>query len=222
MRKKILLLLICLLCFGCSKKEIKKPTKKEKTETKEVYIDNNPIPIGLYTLKTEGVLERVDKEEKVIESNKDIIFLQVFPSAEKQIKLTDDFPINFYNEWNKYDENHKYKIGFNINYKLSDGTTISDNILTPEDTTKHLEYIIAYLYDDYANRDKSWYSHIEQDDYNENTTFTSIKLYANGNFAQVISSIKLTIFTYDEDDFDENNEYRGKSKHTIEICNVDI
>ena len=33
-----------------------------------------------------------------------------------------------------------------------------------------------------------------------------------------ITNIKLTVFTYDSEDDFENNEYRGNSKHTLNIC----
>lgn len=32
-----------------------------------------------------------------------------------------------------------------------------------------------------------------------------------------VESITLTAFTYDEDDFDKENNYRGNSKYTINI-----
>ena len=32
-----------------------------------------------------------------------------------------------------------------------------------------------------------------------------------------VESITLTVFTYDEDDFDKENNYRGNSKYTINI-----
>ena len=45
---------------------------------------------------------------------------------------------------------------------------------------------------------------------------TSVKLYAVDVIDEV-ESITLTAFTYDEDDFDKDNNYRGNSKYTINI-----
>lgn len=45
---------------------------------------------------------------------------------------------------------------------------------------------------------------------------TSVKLYAVDEIDEV-ESITLTAFTYDEDDFDKENNYRGNSKYTINI-----
>ena len=46
---------------------------------------------------------------------------------------------------------------------------------------------------------------------------SSIKLMWANEASQIDSNIELTVFTYDEDDFDENNNYRGISKFTTII-----
>ena len=79
------------------------------------------------------------------------------------------------------------------------------------------EHLMTYLYDDYANRNKSFYSHIENNEYNENTLFTAIKLQSSYSCSEITSNIYLTVFTYDTEDDFENNEYRGNSKYTITI-----
>ena len=73
-----------------------------------------------------------------------------------------------------------------------------------------------YLYDDYANKDKSFYSHIESKDYNSNTLFTSIKIQSAYKCKE-IKEIILTVFTYDTDDDFINNEYRGNSSNKLII-----
>ena len=81
------------------------------------------------------------------------------------------------------------------------------------------EHLMNYLYDDYANKGKGFYSHIENNEYNENTLFTAIKIQSSYQVDEIDSKILLTVFTYDtEDDFDESGEYRGNSSYTMTIC----
>lgn len=108
------------------------------------------------------------------------------------------------------------KVGFNIKYSLSNGENINQTITNPSNTITS-GYILNYLYDDYKNRNSNFYSHIEESEYNDDTLFTSIKLYAN-SIDLLTSDIELTVFTYDtDDDFDELGNYRGNSKYTVNI-----
>ena len=77
---------------------------------------------------------------------------------------------------------------------------------------------MTYLYDDYNNFGKGFYSHIEKEQFNENTLMTSIKIQSSYSVDQINSKISLTVFTYDSEDDFENNEYRGNSSYTMDIC----
>lgn len=216
--KKVFIILLCLmLVTGCStteskKVEKKKKEKKEVVEVKDTYKDENNMPIGFYEnnkkITTKTVAFKVGYD---FGGN-----LQVFPSKEESIQGGWD---NFYDEWNKYDSNHKTKIGYNISYTLNDGRKISHTILNPSNTMDYQGYVAVYLYDDYNNRNKSWYSHLEDNDYNDNTFITSIKLFGNSAVTDINSDVVITAFTYDtEDDFDEETkEYRGNSKASITL-----
>ena len=50
---------------------------------------------------------------------------------------------------------------------------------------------------------------------------TSIKLMATEKGNQEIKNVLVTAFTYDEDDFDSKNNYRGVSKYTLNIKKED-
>ena len=50
----------------------------------------------------------------------------------------------------------------------------------------------------------------------DNTILSSVKIFATYDIDDV-DYITLTAFTYDDDDFDKDNNYRGKSKYTIDI-----
>ena len=77
-----------------------------------------------------------------------------------------------------------------------------------------------YLYDDYANIGKGFYSHIEDNQYNESTLFTALKIQSSYSCSEIISPITVTVFTYDTEDDFENNEYRGNSKQSF-IINIE-
>lgn len=114
--------------------------------------------------------------------------------------------------YDKYEDINKYKIGYNIGYTLKDGTSNNSTFLEP-DIFRYSKYFYIYFYDD-VNAPNGFYSHLEN--VNDNTLMTSVKLYAVDEIDEV-ESITLTAFTYDEDDFDKENNYRGNSKYTINI-----
>ncbi|MBQ6477027.1 MAG: hypothetical protein IJI43_01140 [Bacilli bacterium] len=212
MKKILFLLLIVLTLCSCTKKEVKeKPkVKQEKEEVKEeVYVDNNNTPIAFYELKN-NTLTKISSINKVLNVEEDIGVFSIYPSNENTINLTDSYANSFYNEWLKYKKDI-LKIGYNI--KFND---ISYNILSPNNTMDRGDYLMTYLYDDYANRNSSFYSHLESKDYNDNSLLTSIKLQSSTRCKE-IDKITLTVFTYDTKDDFLNNEYRGNSKYSIEI-----
>ena len=75
-----------------------------------------------------------------------------------------------------------------------------------------------YLYDDYANQNKSFYSHIENNKMNDNTLFTAFKMQMSYSWFDIDSKIQFSVFTYDDNDDFKDNEYRGNSIYTINIC----
>lgn len=217
---KKILILILLLLTGCSftntkekNKEISNNNKVE--ETIPEYIDNNPIKLGLFLYDNNYHNKEVIKDTYYTDfiSGTDIGSFEVF--------LTDNNIIDgnsFKDTWNKYynmyEDISNYKIGFNIKFMLYDGNNYEANILEP-DIYKFSEYFYIYLYDDIHQEDGTFYSHLESID--DNTLITSIKLYAVDGIDRV-ESIILNAFTYDSiNDFDDNNNYRGKSLYVIRI-----
>ena len=215
----IVLLSVILILTGCSeeKKEIKKEEPKTEIEkVEEKYTDQNNTKIGLYFEKGNR-LELIKEYKTNIITGVDVGVFQIFPSNEDTVYLNNKFGSEFYNTWISLPNYKDLKIGFNVKYTLDTGEEVNYNIL---DYNVVYEELYDYLYDDYANRNNSWYSHIEEKDYNEDTLYTSIKLYA-GSADSINSKISLTVFTYDDlEDFDENNNYRGNSSYTITICDI--
>lgn len=220
MKKYFLVLLSALLLCGCEEKKevsiIEESPSPSPVEEVEKYEDLNKTPIGLYSLQGNKLVKLHSITiTPVVEE--DIGIFQTFPSNEEEIYVN-NFGEDYYNLWNKYKEEYNVKLGFNLKFHLINGESISYNILYPWEAMNKWEWLMNYLYDDYANRGKSFYSHIENEEYNDETLFTSIKLQNSYQINEIDSNIELTVFTYDtDDDFDINGEYRGNSKYTFEI-----
>lgn len=213
----ILLLIILVVCSGCEKREIKKKEKKKvDVEYVETYKDLNNTPISFYSSNESGLV-KLTKINKKLVSMEDIGIFQIYPSIDESVPLYDGFGASFYNEWIKYNTDNNLKIGFNIKINTDDGE-FSYNILNPSNCMEKWQYLLNYLYDDFANRGKGFYSHIEDNEYNENTLFTSIKLQSSGECFKIKDKILLTVFTYDSEDDFLDGEYRGNSSSTLTIC----
>ena len=213
----IFLLIICLLLTGCQKKEkevIKETPKEEKVEevVEDTYQDQNTTPIGIYKLEN-NTLTKLTTITKHLNVEEDIGTFQIYLSNENTITLNNSFGESFYNEWIKYKD---IKQGFNIKYTLNNGETTSYNIFSPKETFDHWEYLMNYLYDDYINQGKSFYSHMESSDYNDKSLITAIKVQAAYKCSD-IKTIELTAFTYDSEDDFLDNEYRGNSSSKLII-----
>ncbi|MBQ3307352.1 MAG: hypothetical protein IJG68_04065 [Bacilli bacterium] len=227
MKKGLLLLLILLLFTGCVEKQTSKnePTKKEE-ETKEeieeipvdTYVDENNTPIGFYQQEGQS-LKRLDRIYTKLVVEEDIGVFDIFPSNEETVNLNNGFAYDYYDTWMNYKQDRPLKMGFNIKFKRITGEIINYNILDPSHTFDQWEYLMNYLYDGYANRDKGFFSHIENDEYNENTLYTAFKMQSSYQSNEIASKILLTVFTYDsDDDFRDDAEYRGNSSATLTIC----
>ena len=224
MKKILIIVLILFIVSGCKdnkveKKEVKEEKKVETVEKKDTYNDLNNTDIGLYIEKG-NKLELVTEYKTNIKSVTDIGVFQIYPSSEQEIILNSKFGNSFYEKWTSLDNYQNLKIGFNLKYTLDSGEEVTHTILDPSTTMKTgYEFIVAYLYDDYKNRNSNFYSHIEQSDYNAESLFTSIKLFSN-NTDRVVSKIKFMVFTYDSPDDIIDLEYRGNSKYEITICDI--
>lgn len=224
MKKIIIILITLLIITGCHNKKIetnsinitKKETETTSKEKKETYIDNNPIKLGIYLYTNSYTNRKLLTEYSTdwIEGT-DLCSLEIYYTTEEFIPGT-----NQKNIWNTYYSNYQnidnFHIGYHIEFNTKDNQ-INKNILSPQDTEEIFDYIQLYLYDDVNQEDDAWYSHVTNEQYNENTILTSIKLTGSSKTNEITSDIILTAFTYDNDDFDENNNYRGNSKTTITI-----
>lgn len=213
--KKIIIILIIPLLIGCThKKNIDYfiPTDNQKINyaQKDEYQDDNPIIVGLYQ---KGKL--VETFNTTFTNQKDIATFNIVFTNEKDLKST-----NLKNNWNKYYQKYenidKYKIGFLIEMEAN-GKKLENLVLDPSSQHKLDPYLYVYLYDGIHQKDGAKYTHLSPKDIKDNTIYSSIKLYLHHDTNKITSPIKLTVFTYkDENDF-INNHYRGNSKYTITI-----
>lgn len=223
--KTIIILILLLLTVGCDEKEelsppINEPNKEElieETEIEEIiteeYIDDNPITVGLY--KNGKIVKTYNKK---FHDKSDIDTFNVVFSNEENLGST-----NLKKNWNKYYSKYEnidnYKIGFLLEFD-TDEKHVENLILDPSAKYVAGPYVFVYLYDGIHQKDGAKYSHLEMKDIKDNTIYASIKLYMSSKTNKITSPINLTVFTYDgEEDFDEENHYRGNSKYTITIYN---
>lgn len=178
------------------------------------YIDNNPIKLGLYKYYGRNQDRELIKEYSAnFQYHQDISSFEVYYTTEAFItsnRLAETFD-TYKNNYSNIDD---YRIGYIINF-LTNEKEINKTILSPQDTEEFFDYLEIYLYDDYHREPGVWYSHTTEEEMNEETLLTSIKLTAGKLINEITSDITLTTFTYDYDDFDDNGIYKGNSKYTI-------
>jgi len=212
--------MLLLLCTSCLKKE--ENTLNEEINEKEdqqmdivdTYLDDNETILGLY-LYTNSYTPRklITTYETEYVLYQDIVSLEVFATNEEEIS-GNNFQTVFKNYFDE--EENKHKIGFEISFETEDNK-YRKTILNPSDVVDIFDYVQIYLYDDVHKEIGAWYSHVTEEEYNEDTLLTSIKLTASTNIDKIISNITVIAFSYDEDDFDEEGFYRGKSKWEVKI-----
>lgn len=226
MKKIILIMLSLILLVGCNKKE-ERPSeviddKKDNVEPeeKEKYIDNNPIELSFYMYYGKNTnRKRLETYQTAFITGQDLCSLEIYYTKDETLAINSQK-----NLWDQYYQNYpninNYKIGYKISFTNANNENISKYILSPKDTEEVFNYIQLYLYDDIHVQEGIWYSHVTEEEYNANTLLTSIKLTGGDKASEVISDITLEVFTYDDDDFDEEGNYRGKSKASIIISRI--
>lgn len=206
--KKIFFLLLILILSSCST-----PTLKEKKISHQPIkkitepVEEEKIPLGLY-LNQNKTRKLINHYKSSLALNKDIISLEVFLTTTPELSGTQKDLWNQY--YSKYQE-EKYKIGYKIEYQ-KENQTITKTIIEPKDTNEIYDDIQVYLYDD-INQQNGWYSHLTEEEVNENTIITSIKLTGSTNIDKITSPIQVTAFIYNKNN---PNKKLGTSQVSIE------
>lgn len=222
MKKIILLITIFTILTGCTHKknniskeninnEVIQDIPSEKTEEIEEYKDNNPVKVALYRNS-----KKVTSYSTTLSNSKDIAVFDVYYTDVDKVSSSNT-KTNYLKYYNEYENIDNHKNGFYITFE-ADGKKMESLILDAKGTYSLQPYMYVYLYDDINQEPNTYYSHLTKKDMNENTIISSIKLYLAYETEKISSPITLTVFTYDgEDDFNEDNLYRGNSSYTIEI-----
>ncbi|MDD3187294.1 MAG: hypothetical protein PHD02_02335 [Bacilli bacterium] len=220
--KKIYVFMILLLISGCSfinnsecVNKAEEIIEEEPVIEKPIYVDDNPITVGIY-------------------QNGDMNLLTRFTSAWHTMTDINVFTVAYTNDpyiggyyyqdiWQKYYANYSdiedYKIGYYIGFYLTDGSYRGEVVLSPDEMEDFCPYLYLYLYDDANQARGSWYSHVNSGEVTDDTLFTSIKLFAGEHIEEVVSPITLSAFTYDDEEDFLDGKYRGNSIYTILINN---
>ena len=187
--------------------------KEEEIKKEPEYIDDNPIKLGLYKNYRNGSNRKLITEYSAPwKYHTDISSFEVYYTEDSEISSGNQIKtFDLYK--NNYENIDNYKIGYILNFKVND-KNINKTIIRPKDTEDFYDYLEIYLYDDY-HRTGGWYSHTTDEEFNDNTLLTSIKLTAGKKVEEIASDISVTAFTYDNDDFDEEGNYKGISKYQI-------
>ncbi|MBR3660898.1 MAG: hypothetical protein IKN63_03230 [Bacilli bacterium] len=225
MKKILYLILILLIITGCSKElqeentSIKQESeivdKEEEKIEEEKYVDNNPIKIAFYN-KGNGVYKKLLRYESRVVSMQEVGIFSIILSNEDEV-IGSSIKSLYNSKKEEIEGFNNYKIGFNIKFTLNDGREINENILKPLGYGSYgfSPYLYAWIYDDINTT--GWHSHIEETEFNDSTIMSSIKLMWGPTSNEIASDIELSVFTYDEDDFDEFGYYRGIGKYTTII-----
>lgn len=210
--KKILIIIILLFTLTSCTKKPNDPINLDDTLNINIstYKDDNPIKVGLY------VDEYLSKEYTTTKTNmQDITVFNVYYTNKEKLE-NNYIKYNFNKYYNEYENIDKYKIGFIISFSVND-KTYREQILTPDCEYLFAPYIYIYLYDDIHQTPNTWYSHLLKEEVNDDTIYSSIKLFKADHANEITSPITLSVFTYDKDDFDNNHNYIGSSIYTTTI-----
>lgn len=222
MKKIILILTLITVLTGCqsNNSNLTNETKNENSISNEViedipkeppYVDNNNVKVSLYNGKKKATSYSI-----TLTGKQDIGVFDVYYTDIDKVNSTNT-KTNYLKYFNDYENIENHKNGFYITFE-ADGKKMESLILDASDTYNLQPYLYVYLYDDINQAPNSYYSHLKKSDMNESTIISSIKLYLAYEVEKITSPITLTVFTYDtEDDFTEDNLYRGNSSYTIEI-----
>lgn len=181
------------------------------------YVDTNPVKIGIYINDSNS--KKLVKDNYICSFEPENIMGIFYAIPTNETTLTNNSFSKMWKEYiNNYPNPQTYRIGYNISFELNTGETINKTILNPDDAYYMFPKVMVFLYDDVNLVPGKKYYHITQDDMNENTICSSIKLVGDVESKNIISDITLKAFCFDsQDDFDENNNYRGDSYYTITI-----
>lgn len=199
---------------------IENDTLSDDTPIEEIkepeYIDENNVKLGIYVEQGNNLV-LIDKYSCDWSPENVMGLFYAIPTQENTISNT-NFDTMWKNYINQYPNADNCRIGYSLEFTLSDGSEMYYTILNPDDAYYTFPKVMSFLYDDVNLVPGKTYYHITHDVMYDYTICSSIKLVGDVDTYNIVSDIKLTAFCYDsDDDFDEQGKYRGNSTYTITI-----
>ena len=214
MKKLVLVIILLPLLVGCNNKENNdlntnvNENKNEETVIEENEIEEVKMEIGMYIYsnKTRTLLNDY-KTDFIL--NQDLLSVEVYNVKKEELESGTQKEL-----WNKYYEQYKDinpKIAYHIKFSTTDSGLIEQTIYSPKDTEQIYDYMQIYLYDDINQLDNTTYTHITEEEINDDTILTSIKLTGSKKTDNINSDIELSAFMYIDNNTninDTNNKYK--------------
>ena len=234
------LIIASVLIFAACGKDGEKPDETPEEQTEETTPEEttaeperiaNDKPVKLYYMdygsSTAVLVKHFDAEWS---PDEDLAIFGVFNSDDPEIEFTSEKWAHI-DLWDAVQTDVDYKIGYELSFDV-DGEHKIITILEPRDVDKAPElfngdwdtdeitgYMGVWIYDDVNQEDGAWYSHLLQEEVNEDTLMTSIKLRPTYD-ADKISNLKLKVFSYSSSkEFDAEGHYCGGYGYEIDINN---
>lgn len=184
-------------------------TNKESKDLEDLEKSNNElntkpkIDLSLY-LEKNGVKTLITSHTCSWEPENVMGIFYAVPCKETTLHLNTSFDVLWKEYISDYENYSDIRIGYNISFTLNTGETVDRTILNPDDAYYMFPKVMVFLYDDVNLVPGKRYYHITQDDMDENTICSSIKLVGDVKTKNIVSDITLTAFCYSsKEDFDK-------------------
>ena len=210
MKKILLLFSISFILIGCSNNDEVNVIVNDNNNIepiKEEKIEEEKIDIGMY-LYTGSGRDLIDNYETDFILNQDLVSIEVYNTTISSLSNAKQKDL-----WYQYYDQYKSlnpKIAYHIKFSTTDSGIIDKTIYSPSDTEDIYDYMQIYLYDDINQEDNTFYIHISEDEFNDNTILSSIKLTGSTKTDNINSDIELGAFMYTDINtnyYDTNNKY---------------
>ena len=166
--------------------------------------EKQKIDLGIY-VEENGIKTLITSHTTLWYPEEIMGVFYAIPSTDETLDKSISFDKLWKEKISTYDNYSNLRIGYNISFTLNTGETIYRVILNPDDAYYMFPKVMVFLYDDVNLVPGKKYYHITQDEMNENTICSSIKLVGDKETKNIVSDINLTAFCYDsKDDFDKN------------------
>ncbi len=182
--------------------------------------------IALFHLSdTSGVKEKITKYESAWVKGQDIVTIDAFATDDDSVPISvgtgNVFKETWLGYWQSFDGYEDCKVGYNVSFKLKNGEEINQTILKPSDVFSYRPYMENYLYDDLANANSGWYSHLLDEEVTDDTVMDCVKFTAGEQYEEIDGNVTLTVFVYNSDkDFDSKGNYIGDVSYSVEIIDT--